>query len=300
MTCHLCASEGEHNTFVSDMYELDGDVYDIVRCKRCGLLRVWPLPLDKEIEGLYAGDYFEKDYGSGLNTNTYFGSQSFLRPRYAELLNLIERHAGKGALLEIGCAGGYFLKMAEERGWVVSGVEVSSSACDFARELLPNAQLFEGSFPEGPRLFGPDKLFDVVYMGHVLEHCLDVNAALKEANDLLRPGGVLLVEVPGYVSSVFYKVLLFVNTNLFSINTDVLKLPNKCRKPYHLTEFSQKTLKMFLEKHGFEVVHLRSGIQVPESIKSKKLLVLIFKFLKFFGTLLKWQMEYLVVVGTKK
>lgn len=38
--------------------------------------------------------------------------------------------------------------------------------------------------------------YDVVWMSHVLEHQLDVNAFLKKARDLVSPGGYLVVTVP--------------------------------------------------------------------------------------------------------
>jgi len=86
------------------------------------------------------------------------------------------------------------------------GVEPSSDGFDAgytaSRELLAA----NGIDPEriidapGERLPFPDSTFDIVYSANVLEHTNEPDRVLTEAIRVLRPGGILHVEVPNHLS----------------------------------------------------------------------------------------------------
>ncbi len=86
--------------------------------------------------------------------------------------------------------------MLRERGWQVEGVELSEAAAHHARDLL-GLSVFVGDFLAVPLAPGT---FDVVQLWHVLEHCADPVAALRQAHALLRPGGLLVLAVPNFES----------------------------------------------------------------------------------------------------
>jgi len=79
--------------------------------------------------------------------------------------------------------------------------------------------------------------FDFVFMSHVLEHCRDPKAALKNARSILKPGGRLVVETP--------------NNNAMGLRMagptwywlDV---------PRHLNFFTPKSLKASFDTAGFQ------------------------------------------------
>ena len=112
-----------------------------------------------------------------------------LRSRLVEL----ERHLmRKGRLLDVGCGLGLFVRHAVDQGWDAAGLETSEWA---AREgakrygiTIHHAELDDA--PVEP------SSFDVVHFNHVMEHVLDPVAEMQAARNLLRPGGVLVVEVP--------------------------------------------------------------------------------------------------------
>jgi SAM-dependent methyltransferase len=94
-------------------------------------------------------------------------------------------------LLDVGCAFGYTLAVARERGWEVTGVEAAAAVRErTARELGVRVEpdLLAAHFPAGS--------FDAVTLWDVIEHLPDPRAALLEVARLLAPGGVCSVVTP--------------------------------------------------------------------------------------------------------
>jgi len=115
---------------------------------------------------------------------------------------LIEREltvaaVGRGlAVLDAGCgAGGLIRRLAPGHlDWTWSGIDLSPLACALARERTA-AQIVEASVGALP--FAAES-FDAVVSADVLYHLDDDAAALREAARVLRPGGVVVVNVPAF------------------------------------------------------------------------------------------------------
>ncbi|MCP9485254.1 MAG: class I SAM-dependent methyltransferase [Gaiellaceae bacterium MAG52_C11] len=136
-------------------------------------------------------------------------------------------------LLEIGCAGGFFLDAAREAGIDVQGVEPSRDGSSFARDEL-GLPVLTGSF-EDAGVSGP---FDAVCAFHVLEHVPDVRGFLAQARALLVPGGILALEVPNIGSARARRD----GDRWFNLVPE-----------FHCWHFSPTTLRRFVEEAGFEV-----------------------------------------------
>jgi len=103
---------------------------------------------------------------------------------------------GEADILDAGCGtGGLIRRLAARRpGWRWTGVDNSPLACSFARERT-GADIREASVEELP--FG-DCSFDAVVSADVLYHVDDDAQALRESFRVLRPGGLIVVNVPAY------------------------------------------------------------------------------------------------------
>lgn len=267
--CDLCGG-ASFAPSVPQMYALAGRSYDLVRCRSCSLVQVRPLPDADAVRAMYGDDYFEKDYDSCLSEASYFESFPRLMTRYAALLDAIETLSPRGELFEIGCAGGYFLKLARERGWQVRGLEITAAGTGHARDEL-GLDVEQGSFP------APDlraKPADVVYMGHVLEHLRAPAAGIEAATALVRPGGLLVVEVPTYIDSPYFRVLRRLLPALRALGLDrggllrALKFPvaGETMEPFHLYEFRRHTLTRLLERFGYRVLRTESRVPKPDGL----------------------------------
>jgi SAM-dependent methyltransferase len=122
---------------------------------------------------------------------------------------LLERYTplqGK-RLLEIGSGFGTNLATWMKR-YELDGYGTERDTEGFGSSFQASRQLFaaNGLDPEkiirvsDDTLPFPDASFDVVYSGNVLEHTENPRTVLEEAVRVLRPGGILHVEVPNYLS----------------------------------------------------------------------------------------------------
>lgn len=106
--------------------------------------------------------------------------------------------AGSGPeLLELGCGKGLLLAALRERGYArLTGVDLSADDLELAQAAVPGARLELADAYEF--LLGHPESFDVIVAKAILEHQEKsrVLPLLAEARGALRPGGLLLVEVP--------------------------------------------------------------------------------------------------------
>ena len=269
--CDLCG-RSDFATYAPEMYAHAGAHYDLVRCRGCRLVQVRPLPSAEAVASLYDDDYFEKDYDSCLSEASYFDSFPRLLDRYGALLDAIEEETRgeRGSLFEIGCAGGWFLKLARDRGWRVQGQEITEVGTRHARETL-ELPVERAAFPEGR---GPDAPVDVLYMGHVLEHLRSPAAGIARVGEWLRPGGLLVIEVPTYVGSAWFRGLrralpLLRGLGLAGdglLRTLKFPAPGETIEPFHLYEFQRATLARLLEEAGYRVVATESRVPKPDGL----------------------------------
>jgi SAM-dependent methyltransferase len=180
-TCVLCS--GEVDRRASLLWRKDG--HDVVRCPSCGLVFRADPPDERELERIYDADYFRDhpDRASRHGYAHYLGDARLHRANARRRLRLLGR---PGRLVDVGCAGGFFVDEARRAGWDASGVDVSAAMAEFGRETL-GVPVVCGSWAEAAV---PPEL-DAVTMWDYLEHSLDPRRDLAKAQERLRPGGVL-------------------------------------------------------------------------------------------------------------
>jgi SAM-dependent methyltransferase len=95
------------------------------------------------------------------------------------------------SILDVACGNAELLKVLQQAGHVVTGVDVSPVRVQRNRSQIPH--LFEGFAEELPL---PGASADVAIAFECLEHVMDLDRTLREIHRVLRPGGALLVTVP--------------------------------------------------------------------------------------------------------
>nr|WP_297425908.1 class I SAM-dependent methyltransferase [uncultured Actinotalea sp.] len=98
-------------------------------------------------------------------------------------------------VLDVGCATGYLGAALKERGCTVSGVEIDPEAAVRAREVLDEVVVADLASVRLTEHFEPGS-FDVVVLGDVLEHLTDPLRLLRDARDVLVPGGSVVISLP--------------------------------------------------------------------------------------------------------
>lgn len=126
-------------------------------------------------------------YQSIVDLSDQSGSHSLLHHLVAE--------AGKAEMdiLEVGCSSGYIGATLVAQGHRVTGVEVDPVAADAARAVLQEVHTgdVEGFFARHP-----ERRYDAIVMGDVLEHMADPAAALKLCVAHLADGGSVAISLP--------------------------------------------------------------------------------------------------------
>ena len=169
------------------------------------------------------------------------------KERYGHLIRtyaaLIEELTFGRMALEVGYAVPYILKELDERGWLTWAIDINPA-------LTGKGNLYKGDFTNydfsisGQNIkdaTGEEKIqrkFDLIWMGHVLEHFADPIVALKRAYELLDPKGVVFIATPD---------IDFIN------KTGVVGYPHfKCRE--HNVLWSERALKREMERLGFKTI----------------------------------------------
>jgi 2-polyprenyl-3-methyl-5-hydroxy-6-metoxy-1,4-benzoquinol methylase len=105
----------------------------------------------------------------------------------------IKRHSnGTGRMLDLGCGDGTVLWLAQQDGWQVQGVELFAEHAKLVRETLG----FDVEVSDITAYDGVHKAWDCVVLTHVLEHLPDPVGALIKIKNLLKPGGIGVLEFP--------------------------------------------------------------------------------------------------------
>ena len=100
-----------------------------------------------------------------------------------------------GAVLEIGCSSGFLLHDLRQEfpcGQIV-GADIVVKPLERLGESLPGVPLVQMDLLQCPLR---ERQFDAVVALNVLEHIEDDGAALKKLAGLLKPRGILILEVP--------------------------------------------------------------------------------------------------------
>ena len=213
--------------------------FAVVRSPGCGLEWQNPFPSQARLHELYAGDYFAR--WGGRDAATYERVRVIKHASHGAFLREIVRLRRGGRLLDVGCATGFLLEVAQQAGFEPFGLDPNPDAVRIAKqrfgERVQQGELDAAVFP-GIR-------FDVVTLIDVLEHVPDPAALLAIVYERLAPGGVLAAVLP----------------NAASLTRRLLGPRWPHYAPEHLFFWTPAALERQLAAAGFVVRKIRTGIR---------------------------------------
>ena len=232
--CIICDVADEEQFYhIQDHYQ--GNTWNMVKCKQCGLIYLNPQPDIDTLKRTYRKIY-SQDNDKRLKGPLEVIEHLFRKMRANEIINF--RKAGE--ILDIGCGRGIMLKYMKDRGWKIKGIEFSEDTGSIAKRILKE-DLYIGT--EAITRFR-DETFDVIVIDYVLEHLSKPYEILQEVNRVLKKNGLLIVSVPNMAS------LQAIWSRKEWFHLDV---------PKHLYHFSTDTLSELLTKTKFSIVK-RKGL----------------------------------------
>ena len=217
---------------------------DVKYCKLCELYYLGNLPTQKFLDKYYSNEYFDDVCSSKILSRL---KTQFTKIRSYSQYKYIIKKAKKGSILELGSADGTFLSIFKKNGWEVRGLEYN----DF---MIKKANDNYGINLEKKTIFEINGEYDVVAFPHVIEHLLEPEKILKHCKKLLKPDGVVFIEVPYSPSP---KEVNGVELRDYLTTA-------------HLYDFRPKSLSKLTEKSGLKNVCLdRFYYNIPFNIKHK-------------------------------
>lgn len=95
-------------------------------------------------------------------------------------------------MLELGPAEGVMTELLSHTDKELTVVEGSSVFCESLRQRFPTIQVVHALFED----FEPNEKYDVIVLGHVLEHVQNPEETLRRARSWLLPEGRIFAAVP--------------------------------------------------------------------------------------------------------
>lgn len=121
------------------------------------------------------------DYGTGLE-----------QASTAYCARIFSRYLVGPEVLELGPADGVMTAHLARTGFNITAVEGARRFCDALRRRHAGVTVIHALFED----YAPDRRFNTILLGHVLEHVEDPAATLHSVARWLAPGGRVLAAVP--------------------------------------------------------------------------------------------------------
>ena len=188
--CLLCTSTSSSS--ITAKNSVFGETFNIALCDECELYYFAKQPSKEFLDAFYTKKYFsklEKKKVISLLKSRFATMRA--SSQYAYIQNHLSTAEGN-SILEIGSADGTFLSLFKKNGWHIKGIELNDYMIKKAREkyniVLEKIHILDVD-PE-------ESSFDVISLSHVLEHMPDPVTILTHCKKLLKPSGLIFIELP--------------------------------------------------------------------------------------------------------
>lgn len=244
--CPLCSSK---NIFFLFKIIKFTDLFDIYKCSDCNFQFMNPIFKKDFLKSLYSEKYYKgsSDY-SYVDERKYFKYNSYV---WDARLKNIRKYVNDGNFLDVGCSFGGLLIRAQKY-FNIYGIEISKYSYDHAKEFL-GKNIHKGSLDN--HHFKND-FFNVITMVEVIEHLQNPVKYLKESFDLLKYGGMLLIQT----------------ADMEAKQSIDMGCDYHYYLPGHVSYFSEQNLTSTLEKIGFSKTIVFRPVDfglIPKLLKSR-------------------------------
>lgn len=227
--CPLCGSDRSRLETRISGYQMD-------KCSDCSLVFMNPRCTVEHLAAIYT----VRDEQELIELYARIATPKVIGEYHEKLEKIEQIVPRKGRLLDFACAAGYFFEQAQQRGWDAHGCDVGV----WAGRAAAVRGLKNMHIGELDSLGFPDESFDVVYAAQVFEHLLNPLQDLTALLRVLKPGGLLYIDVPNYRT-----LPIMLGRDDFMLN----------EPPQHINYFTPTTLRKMLQDAGLQSIKIGSG-----------------------------------------
>ncbi len=170
----------------------DSDKHRVIKCTKCGHVQLSPIPTLDQDKKFYDKNLQDRNinYHGSIDENRKKSVDDTIRR-----FDLIRKLAPKNVkILEIGSGHGFFLELMYQKGYNITGIEISKEKRKISKKVTSAKVLDIDINTQIPHVND----FDIIVMFHVLEHIINPIDFLKKIKKLLASKGKIIVEVPNY------------------------------------------------------------------------------------------------------
>jgi SAM-dependent methyltransferase len=220
MKCIVCGSEYKH------FYD------DFGKCEGCGLFKNMKYPQEEELKMKLSNFLLTASRKKEVEKRRLGKAQ-------IQIDELNKVHNSKGKLFDVAAAGGFFMKTAQDDGWIVDGNEISKASIEWAKSNY-DLNIQYGYFVD---LDLPND-YDAVVSWNSLEHTHYPIHSIMKAYNVLKPDGLFYIRVPNRNPNNFKNYL----------------------ERFHAYEFNPVNLDRLLIENGFEQIFLKHDTDDSEAM----------------------------------
>jgi len=219
------------------------DGFSYYKCRNCTFVFTNPRLNGKGSKIWYNSDY----YNAALKKEIYINAQdeqyysvSLNQAHFKKVVEVIDEHFKDKniSIIDLGCSTGSLLACLRDKyGFSnLSGIDLNKNAIEFAK----NKRKLNVAVADITDINNKDK-FDLVINTENIEHVNDLNEYIANLKQTIRSNGHLLISTPHNDPKAL---------KLFGLFADHFCAPN------HINYFNEKTIGLFLKRHGFEIKYI--------------------------------------------
>ena len=220
------------------LFETTARTFTLHSCSSCRSLFLDPMPDSREIAGFYPAEYWWRAAQSGTLTRLESVYRRIALWDHVAFINKAAANRTGLSILDVGCGSGTLLGLLKQRGFHTKGVDFSAEAARIAK-IENGVDVAVGSLEDAAF---PDQSFDLVTLFHVMEHVPAPRRVLTEVERVLKPNGVVVLQVPNIESWQF---------KTFGANWYGLDIPR------HVIDYSKNSILKLLTDSGFSPSRIR-------------------------------------------
>lgn len=188
-----------------------------VLCMQCGLVRTDPRMTQDAYNDFYRHYYRTLYERPGQSREQLFmAQQNNAERRYNYIRSHVEL-ATDAEIVEFGCGAGWNLCPFQQAQFTVSGYDFDD---DYLK--IGNEQGLDLQYGSIQTAVDAERQYDVIILSHVVEHFLDPLDELAALSALLKPDGILYVEVPSILAVKINPLKYFQNAHTYSFAPQTL------------------------------------------------------------------------------